>query len=674
MCQFNPTNYFRIGNRIFFSFLFIVFFTVSLYAQEVRDTIKNYKLGEVEIVSSTSSIHRSTSPVQQLGAEELIKMNALQVSDAIKYFSGVQVKDYGGIGGLKTISIRSLGAAHTMVAYDGIPITNYQTGQVDLGRFSLDNVEMISLRTGESDDIFQTARMFSSAGALNIKTKKYGTSIENPVGLRALFKAGSWDFYNPSILYEQRLSQALAIQMSGEYLSSGGNYPFVSGFGDELTRDNSDMESFRLETNLSGTLKNGGVLSMKLYAYGSDRGLPGPDIYGNHNNGIERSKDLNLFSQLHYEQKLSSKIRFQTNAKFDFSHIDYALIKNTIGSQENIYYQREYYLNATFLYKFNPDLSFSWANDGSYANFSNNFEDCVFPSRIIWQSVLSGKYVRPSVTVTGSLLSTLVDERNRSGIDRENEFNLSPYLGVSVKPLRQLPLYLRGFYKNTFRLPTFGDLYFLPVSIAPSGLKPESANQYDLGISWVNQINDIFTYFSVTSDVYLNHVDNKIVALPKGSMFIWSVQNYGEVEIKGIDTNFRLHIQTGKNFEWQLSAAYTYQNVLDKTEGKKTYNQQLAYTPHHLGSELLQLNTPWLNIGYSVIYCGKRYFEQSDRPEYEMEPYVEQSIFLYKGLKYKSVKIDVTVECLNLADLQYEVVRSYPMPGRSFRFGVRLSY
>lgn len=40
-------------------------------------------------------------PAQKLSGEELKTLNSFSVADAIRYFSGVQIKDYGGIGGLK---------------------------------------------------------------------------------------------------------------------------------------------------------------------------------------------------------------------------------------------------------------------------------------------------------------------------------------------------------------------------------------------------------------------------------------------------------------------------------------------------------------------------------------------------------------------------------------------
>ena len=53
--------------------------------------------------------YREVIPAQTLKEEELQRLNSFSVADAIRYFSGVQLKDYGGVGGLKTVNIRSMG-------------------------------------------------------------------------------------------------------------------------------------------------------------------------------------------------------------------------------------------------------------------------------------------------------------------------------------------------------------------------------------------------------------------------------------------------------------------------------------------------------------------------------------------------------------------------------------
>lgn len=124
--------------------------------------------------------------------EQIERLNALSVADAIRYFSGVQLKDYGGIAGLKTINIRSMGTNHMGVFYNGIELGNAQNGQVDLGKFSLDNIEEISLYNGQKSDVFQSARDFGSAGTIYLQTRIPKFKDGETSNLRAAFRTGSF--------------------------------------------------------------------------------------------------------------------------------------------------------------------------------------------------------------------------------------------------------------------------------------------------------------------------------------------------------------------------------------------------------------------------------------------------------------------------------------------------
>ena len=80
-------------------------------AQEQPDS--SYLLHEVIVTARQPN--RDIIPVQTLSGEELNRLNSNSVADALRYFSGVQVKDYGGVGGIKTVNIRSMGTNHTGV-------------------------------------------------------------------------------------------------------------------------------------------------------------------------------------------------------------------------------------------------------------------------------------------------------------------------------------------------------------------------------------------------------------------------------------------------------------------------------------------------------------------------------------------------------------------------------
>ena len=116
---------------------------VNLQAQQAGDSItgKVHAIPEVSVKGrKIPSRITSATPTQSFSRKDFEALGLQGIADAVKRFSGVNVKDYGGLGGLKTISIRNLGAAHTAVSYDGIAVSNSQAGQIDIGRFATHSV------------------------------------------------------------------------------------------------------------------------------------------------------------------------------------------------------------------------------------------------------------------------------------------------------------------------------------------------------------------------------------------------------------------------------------------------------------------------------------------------------------------------------------------------------
>ena len=173
-----------------------------------------------EVTVTASRVRRDIIPTQSLGVKALQSLSAHSVADAIRYFAGIQVKDYGGIGGLKTVNVRSLGTNHTGVFYDGVQLGNAQNGQIDLGRFSLESMEALQLYNGQKSTIHQTAKDYASASAVYMQTRCPSFSNGKRYHLNVGMKAGSFDTYNPSLLWKYRLSERLSAQVSGEYMSA----------------------------------------------------------------------------------------------------------------------------------------------------------------------------------------------------------------------------------------------------------------------------------------------------------------------------------------------------------------------------------------------------------------------------------------------------------------------
>ena len=664
-----------------------LFLSTSLFAQQQRvDTACTYFIPEITVsdIYQTREV-RSTAPLQIFSKDALKNLNALQVSDAVKHFAGVTVKDYGGIGGLKTISIRSLGAQHTAVGYDGITLTDCQTGQIDLGRFSLDNVDQLSLSNGQSDNIFQPARFFASAGILNIQTLTPRFEDGKHTNISASFKTGSWGLVNPSLLLEQRISRKWTVSANGEWMSSDGHYPYTLYYGNEEgdlssreKRKNTDVQTFRAEAGLYGNFSDKEQWRLKAHYFQSSRGLPNATTFY-YTHSSQRLWDKNTFIQSQYKKEFNRQWVFQTSAKWNWSYQRYLDpdYKGSTGEIENSYYQQEYYLSGAVLYRLLNNLSFSLSSDGSINTMNANLNDFAHPTRYSWLTAFAGKYVNNWLTFSASALATVIYEQADKGGSAGNHRKLSPYVSASFKPFDKEEFRIRIFYKDIFRLPSFNDLYY--GETGNNKLKPENARQYNIGLTYSKDVCPFLPYLSATVDAYYNKITDKIIAYPTKNLAVWSMRNLGSVEIKGIDVTGNVSLQPCEKFRINLSGNYTYQRALDVTnsdpasEEGRTYKHQIAYTPRVSSSGQVGIETFWVNLSYSFLLSGKRYAVGQNIAANRLDSYSDHSISASRDFRIKKVTTSLSVEILNIMNKNYEIVKSFPMPGRSVRatFSVR---
>lgn len=650
--------------------------------------MRTYSIPEI-IISDTYQEReaKATAPLQIFTKETLNNLNVMQVSDAVKHFAGVTVKDYGGIGGLKTVSIRSLGAQHTAIGYDGITLTDCQTGQIDIGRFSLENVDRLSLSNGQSDQIFQPARFFASAGILNIQTHSPRFEEGKRIHVNAAFKTGSWGLVNPFVLIEQRINPKWSLSANGEWMSSDGHYPYTLQYGNsdgDLTsrekRKNTAVNTLRAEAGLYGNLSEKEQWRLKAYYYQSSRGLPNATtLYYDYS--AQHQWDKNAFVQSQYKKDFNRQWAFQTSAKWNWSYQRYLDpdTKNTEGKTDNSYYQQEYYLSASMLYRLPEHLSFSLSTDGSVNSMNANLTDFAHPTRYSWLTALAAKYATERLTLSASALATVINEQADEGGSAGNHRKLSPYISASFQPFAGEDLRIRFFYKNIFRLPSFNDLYY--GDTGNIDLKPENARQYNAGLTYSkNSLCPFLPHLSATVDAYYNKVTDKIVAVPTKNLFIWSMVNLGEVEIKGVDITAHVSLQPCEEIAIHLSGNHTYQRALDVTDSDpttaegRTYKHQIAYTPRVSGSGQVAVETAWLTVAYSYLYSGKRYALGQNIAENRLAGYSDHSLSASRDFRWRKTTASLMLEVLNLTNRNYEIVKNFPMPGRSVRATVRIKY
>lgn len=630
------------------------------------------RLQEVVVVSDS---RQSVIPSQRLQGDELRRLNSLSVADALRFFAGVQLKDYGGVGGIKTVNIRSMGTNHVGVFYDGIQLSNAQNGQVDLGMFSLDNMQAISLYNGQKSQIFQSAKDFNSAGSIYMWTRRPEFAQGETYHLKATLKAGSFDLVNPALLIELKLSDKVKASFSGEWVSSSGKYKFryrrKAVMTDEImydttaVRQNGDIRATRMEAALFGDIR-GGKWMLKAYNYTSERGVPGAIVNNVWRRG-ERIWDNNSFVQGSIEKDFGKKYHARLAAKYAYYLTKYVNRDTTVMAIDNVYRQQEFYLSTSHLYNVTRFWDISAAYDVQWNKMDADMYGFVYPMR--WHhfaSVATALRVG-RVKMQGSVVFNYVRDRVRLAASPGDKTVWTPAFFLSYAPFRDAGFSIRGFVKRSFRMPTFNDLYY--AEMGNSQLRPEYTNQYDIGLAYKSRTRGGFlTDWAVQVDGYYNTVHDKIVAYPKGAQFRWTMLNLGRVHIKGIDATASLTVNPVRELFITTRLQYTYQEAIDVTNSSDTYyRDQIPYIPWHSGSATVQATWRSWNLNYSFIYTGERYNQQENIVYNHTQPWYTSDISLSKEFSWSRYTARVQLEVNNLFSQDYDVILNYPMPKRNYR-------
>ena len=629
-----------------------------------------------EVVVTQQLTYREVIPHQSLKGEALQRLSSLSVADALRYFSGVQLKDYGGVGGLKTVNVRSMGSHHVGVFYDGVEVGNAQNGVVDLGQFSLDNVEEVSLYNGQKSAIFQPATEFGNAGSVYIRTRRPKFSEGEHRHLRLQTRAASSDMLRLSSLWEERISASLCSSLNAEVLSSSGKYEFryrrknadgSVAYDTTAIRQNGDIWAVRLEGNLHG-LFNGGGWALKGYTYHSQRGIPGAIVSNVWRRG-ERQGDHNSFVQLSGQKAISSSFSTRWLAKYAYYNTHYVNRDSTTRHVDNRYRQQEVYLSSSNVVELLPGWSASLSYDFRFNTLRADLPLFAYPHRFTNLMSVATAYNHRRFSIQASLLGNSIKDHARTLVTRKSTQTLTPALFMNVAPWSAVPMTVRAYVKKSFRMPTFNDLFYTDMGNA--ALNPESAIQYNIGVNYSTLSQPRSTRVSLSMDAYYNTVHDKIVAYPKGQQFRWTMLNLGRVHIKGMDVEAQVIQQLTPTWRLDVRAQYTYQDARDVTNPTDTYyHHQIPYVPWHSGSLVVGVASNHWTLDYSFIYVGKRYNQQENIRYNYMQPWYTNDVHGSYTFKWGKKRCRLTAEVNNLLDQDYDVILNYPMPKRNYAVGL----
>jgi outer membrane cobalamin receptor len=597
------------------------------------------------------------APTQVVSRTAALQRGMTTVADALNQMAGVSVRDYGGLGGMKTISVRNLGAAHTAVSYDEVPVSNCMAGQIDISRFSTDHIEEVRLHIGQADDLLTPAILSGYSGLLRLRSSR-------PAAVRrvqGLMSASSWQTYREALSLDLPLrvdslgEVRQGLTLCGSHYSTAGDYPytFVNGADRQrLRRRNSHVHGGQGEAEWLARWGRHTELDTKAYYYRTHNELPGGIIYYN-TFSREASREENCLLQSRLTTEWG---RWKGAAILKYSHA-WTLHTDPLTLlewQHEAYRQDEAYLQASVSYRASRSWIVAVAQDLQWAALNATRTDCPDPVRRSSYTALRARYENSRVTLQPALLYTAVRDTKSADHDL-----VTPALSATVQPWSGGPLRLRLLVRRAYRLPAFNDLYY--PRIGNTNLRPERTDEATGGLTYRRG------GLTVTADYYEQYVHDKIVAYP--STFTWKMVNFERARLHGLDLTAGYSCRLGKGLSLTANAGYMYQRAVDRTE--VTRGSQLPYTPRHSGNGGLTLEHRWLTLGYTVQWMGERYSSRMNTKQYRLEPFADQSLTLSHTFRLRSSDWTLYATARNLADARYEVVQYYPMPGRQWSLGLR---
>ena len=554
-------------------------------------------------------------------------VNSLTVADALSLNPGIHVGDNGGFSGLKTVSLRGMGSAHTAIYVDGIRLGNVQSGQNDLGMLGLENMESAVVDYAQNGVFFNTARPRFS---------------DSPIAGKVRLSAGSFGTYLPSARLDFRLSDNLSLSANASGVFSKGDF----AYGEGLERSNNDVEQVRAGLDLFGNL-NRGEFHVKACFNETERGTPGPVDWPSE----DRQNDLNVFLQGSACKRFSPLYTLHLSSKVSYDDIGYFS-----AYADSSYGQTEFQLNTSHDFQLRRWLKMSLAAD------------------VQWDGLRSSNYVMSRTTAFAALASSFRTGRFSADVALEysgafdegarSRVALSPSAGFRYRFFKGLDM--TGFARRAYRIPTFNELYY--VGYGNPELKPEDALMTGLGLDFSRSLNGRWK-LEGGMDGYFNLLRNKITSAPsEQDPAIWLPYNIGAVRSAGWD--IRAGFVRSGTWTCSLNARWAFQSATDRTEGSYTYGSQIPYIARH--TVIVDASLSWK--GWSFVPLWQCRAGRTDGtgvlPGWNtLDLSVNKAFALGKGCS-----MTARLMSKNITGCAYEVVSGYPMPGRSIMCGIELNF
>lgn len=648
----------------------------ALIAQNNLKTLSDTTFVLEELIISTSK----PSPFQPLvrvvaviRQKEIERAAVQNIQDLLRYVQGVDLRSRGSEGVQADLNILGGTFDQTMVMINGVNFTDPQTGHHSLNiPVDISQIDRIEVLHGPGAWSEGTV---AYSGAINIITFKPQHN-----SLQATISAGEYGFFRGSVNknFSAEGKTSGKWQISGQ---TGGGYNRSSGYS-----ANTDFEIFNLYSNVNLKKLNGHTFELqagfqeKAFGANSFYSVAYPDQYENTRLFMSSLKyqwergrfrvGATLYQRRHHDR--FELFRYQSadwysGHNYHMSDIAGANIKaafnfkkggtTVIGSEyryENIYSTvLGHLLNTGVKVKGEDGVEFTRAKSrrtpALYLRHILQLERWRFTAGIM------------AANTYNSLPETADTQLTRHLTTAESSYGTRLYAGVAVAYSINPYLEANGWINNSYRNPTFTDLYYKsPTQTGNTQLKPEEAIACQAGVNY-SKAN-----FKISLSAFFRHGYRIIDWTRQSGSDQWEASNLTNINSAGIDFNATLKI--ANDIINEACVSYSFIDVQKQSHG--LHSLYATDFLRHKASLNTRFNVFSKLSGGLNLSCFKRAGTYLGPGGAEVP---------YRGFLLADIKLvwngkilKPFIEATNLFNTEYLHIGNLPQPGRWIKTGVSI--
>jgi len=618
-------------------------------AQTVRNETDSIRRLQEVVVSERQPVGTAANRQFSVGSlplryerKALLSVQNQSLSDYLQANSPIYFKEYGK-GMLSTISLRGTTASQTAVQWNGMDINMPTMGQTDFSLLPLFFFDAIEVhRSGESA-LYGNGAIGGSVQLRTVPLYKKRPAIE--------FRncIGSYGY----------LFSGLGVRVGGErwesrtqalFATAKNNFPFTNATTyDQRTErvNNAEYRQYGVLQEIYFRPVTTQELSLRAWYTDSERNLQPFMSENEMPHEYDSIRDRTLRMMATYNATFS-QLKTSLNAGYshDYEHFRTNTPIDTIATiaMSKIFArgETEYVFSKLSL---KAGIQTEYIRPDVYAYRAGTHEwrtDIFLLAR--WQPAVRW-------SVSGGIRQNFVTNVTTP---------FTPSLGVAYQALQTgvHEITIRASASGNTKIPTLNDRYWGKTS---AHLRPEAGRTAETGIDYTFT-QPAWTLKGVVTGYY-NRIKDWIRWLPVGGL--WRPQNVNLVDAYGAEVSLETFIKAGK---WDIAATanYAYTAVVlreDYRPNSFAVGRQVPYQPFHVGNVSLKLSYSHAFLQTTVRYTGSRHTTDyyDNLPAYWLA-----NVNAGYAFSLKNCTITLIAQINNMFDVEYQNMKYFAMPGRTF--------